>query len=873
MTQQIDTRAEAVSLPPSGDNRPTMFQAFFDEGGRAVGAAPYLSQSGRGSDEKKCLRGYLSTFALIDGKSTGSPRVVAEARARWQAGEVLVGETEDSSRYLLSAHPRPEGGRVYVGAPMPSNTEDSAPTVPVVDRDEAAFLQNLLTASPANLLLSRLEDGEVLYRSPASRRLFGDTCDAGLHWDIQEERETYIAMLREKGEVEDFFRIGRGADGRPFPSLVSSRLLEHNGELVILSSTTDLTEPFALRDASDLANARLRDAIESLDEAFVLYDADDRLVMANRLYRDAHREAAHAIRPGASSQEILAALVKADHLEGGETLIEEFRAELTEGRQHRPRQMELRRRDGRVFLFRRSPTKEGGSAVTLLDITERKRADEAEREADALVRTIVEACPTTFLVSRVSDGKIIYAPPPTRERYGNLRTTLGFFIKPEDRQRYLDALLPTGSLTDFPNTFRRRDGSIMKGLTSACVTEYKGEAIIVSSTRDITDELAMREELERQREIAHQNEKLSALGGLLAGVAHELNNPLSIVVGYALMLREKIDDPVFGRRVERIGQAAERCAKIVKTFLSMARQRPARIETVPLEGLIATAVDIAGYGIQSLGGQIHFDPDPDLPNVAVDADQMVQVFSNLIANAEHALAPRGADGLLTISASHGKREQTVRVVLSDNGDGIPEDIQARIFEPFFTTKEVGAGTGVGLAFCHRIVNSHGGSLCVESVPGDGATFIVTLPVATTEDEAEVPESAPGLREGVGRVLVIDDEPDVAEMIADLLTEQGYEVTASTDPEEALAYLDLGQFDAVLSDIKMPGIGGQGVLDLITRNHPRLVARLAFVTGDAMSTEVARFLTESGRPHLEKPVAPEELQALVAKLCDGDGETE
>ncbi|MEM9145755.1 MAG: ATP-binding protein [Pseudomonadota bacterium] len=805
----------------------------------------------------------MASLATIDGVTASAPGALADARGRWRTGDVLMAEDGDGRRLILSSHPRPEGGRVFVAAPLPTSTlAEPAPAQPTTARDEAIFLRRLLEACPANLLVSRMEDGEVIYRSPSSQALFGDCPNAELQWDIEDERLTFCDLLSQTGDVEDFFRIARGPDGQPFPSLISARLYEHAGEQIVVSSTTDLTEAFALRDASDLANARLRDAIESLDEAFALFDSADRLVMCNRLYREAHREAASALKPGRTRIEIIEAIAAAGHLaEGGGVC--------SASRPTRPTRGEMRRHDGAVYLATRSPTKEGGTVTTLLDITERKRAEEAEREADALVRTIVEACPTTFLVSRVSDGKVLYCPPASRDRFGDIESTLSFFITPEDREVYLEALLPTRAINDYRVRFKRRDGTIMEGLTSARVTEYKGEDIIVSSTRDITVELEMRAELERQREIAHQNEKLSALGGLLAGVAHELNNPLSIVVGYALMLREKVKDPVLGRRVERIGQAAERCAKIVKTFLAMARQRPAQIETVDLEGLISTAIDIAGYGIQSRGGTITFETAPDLPHVAVDADQIVQVFSNLIANAEHALAARGADGRLEIAARADTAANRVRIVLADNGEGIPQDIQARIFEPFFTTKDVGAGTGVGLAFCHRIISSHGGSLCVDSRPGCGATFLIDLPIAAEKEPDRRREADATQPAEMARILVVDDEPDVAEMIADLLKDEGYRVHVETDVEDALAAVSAHRFDAVLSDIKMPGLGGEGFLAALEAEENPLARRLAFITGDAMSGEVARFLTESGRPHLEKPVAPDELCELVAGLCSAE----
>jgi signal transduction histidine kinase/CheY-like chemotaxis protein len=493
----------------------------------------------------------------------------------------------------------------------------------------------------------------------------------------------------------------------------------------------------------------------------------------------------------------------------------------------------------------------------------------AERDADLLLRTIVEACPTTFLVSRVEDGKIIYFPPASRERFGHITSTLEFFLDPNDRKPYLEALLPCGILNDYPVQFRRGDGSVMQGLTSARVTDYKGEDVIVSATRDITDQLAMQAELERQRNISHQNEKLSALGELLAGVAHELNNPLSIVVGYALMLRNKIEDPTQRKRVERIGEAAERCAKIVKMFLAMARQRPARIENCSLNEILETSLDVAGFGFEAKNIRIKLELAPNLPPVAADPDQMAQVFINLIANAEHTLVERGKGARLKLISLYDKSSNEVVIKIRDNGAGVHQAIQRRIFEPFFTTKDTGSGTGIGLAFSHRIITSHEGTLSLYSIPGNGATFIVRMKAV----EASL-QPAPVVQEKAStgnnkRILVVDDEIGVSDLICDILKESGYEVEACNDAQQALQLLKSQVFDAILSDMKMPGLDGEAFFKEVELLYSDYIKRFAFVTGDVMSPHVADYLESTSALYLEKPVAPAELIALVEELCAQD----
>ena len=528
----------------------------------------------------------------------------------------------------------------------------------------------------------------------------------------------------------------------------------------------------------------------------------------------------------------------------------------------------LERTDGLRIEGSCYPTPLGGYLGSARDVTQRVFAEEQAREADALVRTIVDASPTTFLVSRFDDGKVIYQPGLSRERFGSIETTLEFFLDPAHRTDYLEALSRTGSVTDYPVRFRRGDGSIMDGLTSARVIEFRGERLIVSSTRDVTDFLAMQAELERQRESAHQAEKMSAMGSLLAGVAHELNNPLSVVVGYAMMLSEKATDPVLARRLAEISAAAERCARIVRAFLGMARQRPAELAPVALNEIVDLAVEVAGTGIRAAGGAIDLALDPDLPEVMADADQIAQVFANLVNNAEHAMQDRAGEARLVISSR--VSGPVVEVSFADNGTGIDDATRSRIFEPFFTTKDVGSGTGIGLAFAHRIVTGHGGRIEVASAPGKGASFSVRLPRRTASapgiGPAEAPTPAPR------SILVVDDNAGVAALLQELLAEAGHEVTTAQDGPSALQLCEDRAFDVVLCDVRMPGMDGTRVLAELRARGSASAGRFAFLTGDALSPGIAERIAAAGRPCLEKPVTPGALLAIVAELAgppDGD----
>ncbi|MEM9632457.1 MAG: PAS-domain containing protein [Pseudomonadota bacterium] len=652
-------------------------------------------------------------------------------------------------------------------------------------------------------------------------------------------------------------------DGRHY--LVERAVTQDNGRVVVVTDTT------ALKRAEARSLEMLNDAIQSLDEGLVLFDPDLNFVMGNRKWHSIFFDGLPSPTAGENVVEIMDRLIEADVLlVPDESNKKQFMDELVRLIRSYRKQETVKLGGGSILLASAHQTELDGYLVSFTDITEQRRAEEEQREADMLLRKIVEACPANFLVSRIEDGKIIYCPPASRERFGNIETTLSFFLTPQDRERYLEALLPTGSLDDYRVQFRRADGSVMQGLTAARVTDYKGEDVIVSSTRDISDQLAMQAELEKQREKAHQNEKLSALGELLAGVSHELNNPLSIVVGYAQMLEGKLDDPVLSKRVDRIAQAANRSAKIVKTFLAMARQKPAKIEQCSLNEIVSAALEVGGYGMRANGTQVQTDLEDDLPLISGDGDQLIQVFTNLLVNAEQALAPQREKGVLTIRSYYDDDSDHSVIEIHDNGPGIDKTIQARIFEPFFTTKDVGQGTGVGLAFCHRIIDTHDGALEVTSSPWSGTSFFVRLK-AIKPDEKQLPERS---EEAVSikklNVLVVDDEADVGELIRDLLEDLGCRTTLCTDARQALVELSRSAFDMIISDFKMPGMNGEDFYNTLQQRLPGYTERIGFVTGDSMGKDVTHFLSQSKRPFIEKPISGNELEVLIKQL--GAGET-
>lgn len=412
-------------------------------------------------------------------------------------------------------------------------------------------------------------------------------------------------------------------------------------------------------------------------------------------------------------------------------------------------------------------------------------------------------------------------------------------------------------------------------VTAATVRDSHGRVLRVGgSIGDITERKQADAEIQRQREALYQSEKLSALGSLLAGVAHELNNPLSIVVGQAQMLKDSTADTPFAERAGKIEAAAVRCARIARTFLAMARQRKPARRPVQLERIVDDVLSLLEYNLRSSDIAVERQFADALPAVHADPDQINQVLSNLIVNAQQALTSRPAPRLVRIEIARADA-QWIELRVSDNGPGIPPHLRRRVFEPFFTTKPAGqgpgSGTGIGLAVSHGIASAHGGTLEASEAASGGACFTLRLPLDATTAQpapARVSPAVPALVPGL-TALVVDDEDGVADLLAEILTASGFEVTIAEDGQAALNRLRNETFSIILSDLRMPGLDGPSLFARLRSEKPGLAERIVFVTGDTLSPDVADFLRDCGRPCLEKPFAPDDVRrAVAAVLADG-----
>ena len=375
---------------------------------------------------------------------------------------------------------------------------------------------------------------------------------------------------------------------------------------------------------------------------------------------------------------------------------------------------------------------------------------------------------------------------------------------------------------------------------------------------------ALEDTVKQRTERLLQSEKVAAMGSLLAGVAHELNNPLTVLSAHA-QLMDQARDPALTARAAKIRQAADRCVRIVRNFLAFARQRAPERTPVLLGDVVLGSVELLAYELRVESVEVSLDLAADLPVLWVDPHQLHQVFVNLIANAQHAMRRQSAPRRLTVRGRHDAERRRIRVEIADTGPGMPADVRARIFEPFFTTKPAGEGTGLGLSLCRGIVEDHHGTITVESEPGRGTTFVIELPVETPQGAASRPAavSAPLVRPG--KVLVVDDERAVAEALAEAIRRDGHEVAIAGDGGEALDLLAARPYDAIVSDTKMPVLDGESFYRELGRRHPTLRKRIVFLTGDVLSRDKREFLEQTGAPSLTKPCDLDELRRVIARV--------
>ena len=381
--------------------------------------------------------------------------------------------------------------------------------------------------------------------------------------------------------------------------------------------------------------------------------------------------------------------------------------------------------------------------------------------------------------------------------------------------------------------------------------------------------LVFEDQTERRRlqEQLIQSEKMSAIGQLIAGVAHDLNNPLASVVGFSDFLAELGDiPPQFAEPLQVIRQEAERAATIVKNLLSFARSQEGERKLQPIGPIIESTLALLRNQLMANKVEATLEVDHGLPDVEVNGNQIKQVFVNLINNANQAIASDAPSGRIWVAAKPQRAGAGVAVSITDSGPGMAEEIAAHVFEPFFTTKGEGEGTGLGLSICQGILKEHGGRITLDTKPGGGATFTVELPGGAQAPLAPAPLVP--LTEGKRlRILVVDDEPHILYYMRATLESWGHSVEVASDGAYALERAIAGDFDVIICDLRMPHLSGREMYQKLARQDPRAAERIIFATGDTVRGDTLQFLESLGRPYLHKPFTLAELRAALSHAAN------
>lgn len=824
------------------------------------------------------LPGYLRVIDRIGVRN----RITHNYRFRHNEGHFLW--FRDALRLVESD----DGTRQFVGCMIDITAEKEAESR-LMDSEQ---LNDAIISSSQDALITINDEGRVLEFNPAAERMFGhkrsdvigQTMSAlCIPEEYRARHDASFARMLETG----FFKSPYGrfesealrADGERFPVEITISAANVGDRVIVAGAIRDISERRAA-EAERLRLTKLLDeAIESLPHGFSVVDAEHNIALCNSAFARPYGVDKDDIIGMPREEAIRHFAERAKRFDGATLHRQPFEDDVRMIADRMPTSdvdpIEIEMQDGSWWLVTGNKISDGGYVTVRTDITHQKQAQRSIIESENRIRQVLESCPAPIGMTYLETGEIIYESPAAQAMLGRSpgegpKSALDYYVDPKDRDLYIGALRKYGRIENMEILYRRTDGSHFWALVSARRIDYAGKDVVVYGAIDMTERHAIEEELNRQRDALFQSEKLSALGELLAGIAHELNNPLSVLVGQALLLKETAEDSQIVERAEKIGNAADRCARIVKTFLAMARQQPIKRSNQDVNELIEAAIELTAYQIRSNDIALSTRFDRGLPRIWIDGDQITQVITNLILNATQAVADNEGERRLRLTSSFRKRTGEVIIKVIDNGPGVPENLASRIFEPFFTTKEVGIGTGIGLAFCHRVMEFHGGRIKIENGDQGGAAFVIRLPVTTPQGTGVRLENGARADAGQLKVLVIDDEPDVIEVVAEILAADGHAVTTAQTGAQALNFLGARTFDVVLSDLRMPELDGPNLYKVLEERHPAICRRIAFITGDTMSPRVSRFLTVSGRPYIEKPVAPDEVRSLVRNIAEETG---
>jgi len=708
----------------------------------------------------------------------------------------------------------------------------------------------------------------IVFANPAAHGLFGYS-DSGLigkpldalaapesRGDVDERERQAFAGVAQQYETTVVL-----ANGEPRTVSISSAPLREGDDVTgVVATLRDVTDERRARDAVAQSEARYRNLFETASDAIYTMDVHGSFTSVNR---------ATCLMSGYDREELLGRPAEPFLDRDDFPIVERHFREALAGEAQRY-ECHFFRKSGerRQLSVTNTPIVQAGQVAGVLgiarDVTAERQRDEALARSEARYTRLVEtASDAIFMLDR--EGRFTSVNRTLELTIGRPRGELlgtRFSELLDGKQLPVAESLfretMEGRRQRSELRYRDADGNLRTGsVMTTPVIEDGRTAGVLAIVRDVTEERRLGEEL-------LQREKLAAIGQLVSGTAHELNNPLAGIMAFAQLLATSEPLSLEQRdAVETIQKEARRSAKIVANLLLFARQRAPQRTTTDLNAVLRDTLEMRSYVLRAEQVDVVAEFDRNLPATSADPFQLQQVVLNLLTNAEHAL--RTHEGKKRITLRTQRVGDRLLASVSDTGPGIPPEQLDRIFDPFFTTKVVGEGTGLGLSISHGIVRQHGGSLTVRSTPGHGATFTIDLPLVAPSraKDAERSVDAGAQPPGHGRMLIVDDESSIRAALAVFLRRAGHQVDAVGSGREALPLLGSRRYRAILLDLRMPDMSGEAVFATLEESDPDHARRVVFTSGDTESEGTRAFLRGAGRPWIAKPFA----LATVADLLD------
>lgn len=750
-------------------------------------------------------------------------------------------------------------------------------------------LERLMGAAPVVLYALRWPDLLPVFVTSNMARLTGlapeipspepNKWERFIHPEDRERCHKSLASLVECGRMSLDHRLRHAEGGWRWVRNEARVVLDDRGSPIeVVGSMLDITDRHASEQALAEREAQLRaaqtlltDAIESSGDAFSLFDAEDRLLLFNSRYKEFYHTIADEIRPGVPFRDLLTISARRGQYMGispeqADAWVRERMARHSSATGVFEQQLA----DGRYLEIVERSTTGGGRVAIRRDVTSRKRIEEALRRELDFKQTLIDALPfPVFFKAR--DGRYLGCNTKFAEALGRpveqiIGRTVFELMSIEKAAEYAATdmdLFANPGVQIYETTMRWSDGSIrrlkvVKGTYADTAGEVAG---FIGSLIDMTEQKRAEEQLV-------QAAKLATLGQIASEVAHELNQPLSIIrmSAESCLHDEKLSaDENFRRRASTVVAQVRRMAEIVDHLRSFSRLESGDKRPFAPAPVVNTALRLLTPHYQLDGIALEAEVDADCPEVLGQPNQMEQVLLNLLSNARDAVRGRCPSGGGRVEVRLWSEADRVFLSVHDNGGGVPDAMWPHIFEPFFTTKGDGTGTGLGLSISSNIISGMGGRLSGAN-EGEGARFLISVPVATDIREmweeprrppcepAPSPAGAPR-----GRVLVVDDEAVAVECIADFLQARGFTVSTATTPEEAMAKARAMPPDLLITDLRLPGMSGVALKEELRRDQPDLPAIL--MTGGPLPSKLPCPRTQL----LGKPLALQDVLQQAERL--------